>query len=146
MLFNVHIRINQHLHGKKPFGNAIVDWSPPCKQHLAQKSFFLVVRKWFGPDVSDLRYTWFWKGDCAESMQEMLYNYVDIIYIRIYIYIEEIQGTESTESRKIQKVLIENNACSLLFPDIKKMHFWEAHKGYPLGGLPPQIMCICTPN
>ena len=53
-------------------------------------------------------------------MQEMLYNYVNIIYIRIYIYIEEIQGTESPKSRNIQKVLIENNACSLLCPDIKK--------------------------
>jgi len=37
-------------------------------------------------------------------MEEMLYIYANMcIYIYVYRYIEEIQGTESPKSRKTQK-------------------------------------------
>jgi hypothetical protein len=116
---------------------------------------------------------------CAESMEEMLYSYVNAyiyiyyiymyiymvsppkkspsffsfywclqcaciyIYIIIYIDIEEIQGTESPKSRKIQQVMIIKNIHYFL---IKTMHFEKLAKGTPLGWFPPQIMCMCIPN
>ena len=54
-------------------------------------------------------------------------------YIYIYIDIEEIQGTKSPKSRKIQQVMIEQNLHYFL---IKTMHFEKLAKGTPLGRLP----------
>jgi hypothetical protein len=65
------------------------------------------------------------------------------IYIIIYIDIEEIQGTESPKSRKIQQVMIIKNIHYFL---IKTMHLEKLAKGTPLGWFPPQIMCMCIPN
>ena len=85
-------------------------------------------------------------------MEKMFYSYVYTVYIyciyintNLYKYIEEIQRTEFPKLRKVPKFTTEKMNCPYYFL-IKKMHFEKLLKGTPLGGFPPQIMCICTPN
>ena len=77
------------------------------------------------PKKSPPFFSFYWYLQCA-----CIY-----IYIIIYIDIEEIQGTESPKSRKIQQVMIIKNIHYFL---IKTMHFEKLAKGTPLGWFPPK--------
>ena len=144
ILISMSESINTHT--AKTFWQCYFGLVPPCKQHPAQKSCFggeKVIWSWCfwpygaGAGLKGMQDTHGPGKEIAQSQCRRCCIIMSILFIYVYIYIEEIQGTESPKSRKIQKVLIENNACSLLCPDIKKHAFLRSSQRVPLRWVAP---------
>ena len=147
ILISMSESINTHT--AKTFWQMLFWIGPPRKQHPAQKSFFggeKVIWSWCfwpygaGAGLKGMQDTHGPGKEIAQSQCRRCCIIMSILFIYVYIYILKrfkAQNPQNLGTSKKFWLKTMHVPYYVLILKKNKKHFWEAHKGYPLGGLPP---------